>query len=210
MCWPTKGLWLTTLTTFPSLSVPAERRFPHTHLTNSHEKCWQLQLSCQSVVLSCKTVSQCSLLLTLTWVHLGQAEAAKEQLTTSHKHIFSPPLSLSHTHTHCSVHSLLLPWLSKAVPDPNKTQQWCSVLQACQEPQQALCLQLAERHKCYIQSQNAFVDLLDLWKQQLSQWAWLLGFSQASSELWHCGNNSLFFSFSRHLQPHSVHTYIPH
>lgn len=86
-CWPTP------LTHHSNhlllLSVPAERRFTQTHLTNSATKCWQLQLSCQSVVLSCKTVSQCLLLLTLTCVLSGQTEAAMELFTTAHECIFS-------------------------------------------------------------------------------------------------------------------------
>lgn len=52
---------------------------------------------------------QRSLLLTLTRVHLGEAEAAKEQFATSHKHIFSSRLCRTQTHT-----LLFTPWYARA------------------------------------------------------------------------------------------------
>lgn len=127
-------------------SIPAEHRFSQTHLTNSDTKRWQLQLSCQSVVLSCKTISQCSLLLTLTCVLSGQVEAAMVGFTTAHKHIFS--FCISKRDTYCVLCFYNTAALQTSAV-PQKLQQLSSMLQTCNGQFQALCLQLAVRHTCF-------------------------------------------------------------
>lgn len=61
-------------------------------------------------------------MLAPAYTHLGALGSSLEQFTTSHKHIFSPQTVLfAHWYYRaCKISGLSL---SKAVPDPNKTQQ---------------------------------------------------------------------------------------
>lgn len=91
LSWPTKGAVIHHNNQLLPAVNTCRGNPKYTYTLQAQKICWQAWLCCQSVALSCKTISQCSAPLTLTWVHLGHSKPVKEKFKTQVNLLQLPP-----------------------------------------------------------------------------------------------------------------------